>query len=97
VLIKLKETDALFWEKTAESFLSRSPGTLQMRYYTKLKVRELVPKKRRRKERKTQLVVRDFGRDDGEITLCMGYPLPSTVSYSLSAYRWISSACSYLP
>ena len=53
LLIKLKETDALSWEKIVEFFPSRSPGTLQVRYCTKLKVREVMPKKRRRKGRKT--------------------------------------------
>jgi hypothetical protein len=53
LLIKLKETDALSWGKIVESFPSRSPGTLQERYYTKVQVREVMPQKRRRKGRKT--------------------------------------------
>ena len=46
MLQKLKETKDLSWEKIAEYFPNRSPGTLQVHYYTKLKARELVPKKR---------------------------------------------------
>jgi hypothetical protein len=60
LLIKLKETDALSWAKIAKSFPSRSPGTLQVRYCRKLKFRDLVPKKRRRKGRKAQSLVRDI-------------------------------------
>jgi hypothetical protein len=67
LLIKQKETDALSWEKIAKFFPSTSPGTPQVRYCTKLKVRELAPKKRRRKGRKAQSPVRDFDQDDGEI------------------------------
>lgn len=48
MLKKLKETKDLSWEKFAEYFPNRSPGTLQVRYDTKLKARELVPKKRPR-------------------------------------------------
>jgi hypothetical protein len=46
LLIKQKETDALSWEKIAKFFPSTSPGTPQVRYCTKLKVRELAPKKK---------------------------------------------------
>jgi hypothetical protein len=42
------------------TFPSRSPGTLQVRYCTKLKFRDLVPKKRRREGRKAQSLVRDI-------------------------------------
>jgi hypothetical protein len=51
LFIELKETGALFCEEIAKFFPSRSLGTLQVRYCTKLKVHELVPKKRRRKGR----------------------------------------------
>lgn len=40
LLIDLKENKALSWKQIAEFFPGRSSGTLQVRYCTKLKVKE---------------------------------------------------------
>lgn len=42
LLIKLKETTDLMWKQVADFFPGRSPGTLQVRYCTKLKAKSTV-------------------------------------------------------
>jgi hypothetical protein len=42
LLIELKETKDLTWKQVADFFPGRTPGTLQVRYCTKLKAKPMV-------------------------------------------------------